>query len=67
MPSFTEGRPTETRLAIDGCVDESQNRTLADQKLFIRRKFEEGESSMPTVEDLAAAHALFFFMTRQRK
>ena len=65
MPSFTEGRSTETRLAIDGCVDESQNRTLADQKLFIRRKFEEGGASMPSVEDLAAAHALFFIMTRQ--
>jgi hypothetical protein len=65
MPSFTEGRPTETRLAIDGCVDESQNRTLADQKLFLRRKFDEGEALMPTVEDLAVAHALFFVVTRQ--
>ncbi len=65
MPSFTEGRPTETRLAIDGCVDESQNRTLADQKLFLRRKFDENETSMPTVEDLAAAHALFYIVTRQ--
>lgn len=65
MPSFTEGRPTETRLAIDGCVEESQNRTLADQKLFLRRKFEEGEALMPTVEDLAVAHALFFVVTRQ--
>jgi hypothetical protein len=65
MPSFTEGRPTETRLAIDGCVDESQNRTLADQKLFLRRKFEEGGALMPTVEDLAVAHALFFVVTRK--
>jgi hypothetical protein len=65
MPSFTEGKPAETRLAIDGCVDESQNRTLADQKLFLRRKFDEGEASMPTVEDLAAAHALFYIVTRQ--
>jgi len=65
MTSFTEGRPAETRLAIDGCVDESQNRTLADQKLFLRRKFEEGEALMPTVEDLAVAHALFFVVTRQ--
>ncbi len=65
MPSFTEGRPTETHLAIDGCVDESQNRTLAEQKLFIRQKFEERQASMPTVEDLSAAHALFFIMTRQ--
>jgi hypothetical protein len=65
MPSFTEGRPTETRLAIDGCVEESQNRTLADQKLFLRRKFEEGGALMPTVEDLAVAHALFFVVTRQ--
>jgi hypothetical protein len=65
MASFTEGRPTETRLAIDGCVDESQNRTLADQKLFLRRKFEEGGALMPTVEDLAVAHALFFVVTRQ--
>jgi hypothetical protein len=65
MPSFTEGRPTETRLAIDGCVEESQNRTLADQKLFLRRKFEGGGVLMPTVEDLAVAHALFFVVTRQ--
>ena len=65
MPSFTEGRPTETRLAIDGCVEGSQNRTLADQKLFLRRKFEEGGALMPTVEDLAVAHALFFVVTRQ--
>lgn len=65
MPSFTEGRPTETRLAIDGCVEESQNRTLADQKLFLRRKFEGGGALMPTVEDLAVAHALFFVVTRQ--
>ncbi len=65
MPSFTEGKPAETRIAIDGCVDESQNRTLADQKLFLRRKFDEGEASMPTVEDLAAAHALFYIVTRQ--
>jgi len=65
MPSFTEAKTTEARIAIDGCVDESQNRTLADQKLFLRRKFEEGEPSIPTVEDLAAAHALFFIVTRQ--
>ncbi|MSU31521.1 MAG: hypothetical protein EXS25_02450 [Pedosphaera sp.] len=65
MPSFTEGKPTEVRIAIDGCVDESQNRTLADQKLFLRRKFEEGEASLPTIEDLAVAHALFFIVTRQ--
>ena len=65
MPSFSDAKPTETKIAIDGCVDDSQNRTLADQKLFIRRKFEEGEASMPTVEDLAAAHALFFIATRQ--
>ncbi len=65
MPSFTERKPTEARIAIDGCVDDSQNRTLADQKLFLRRKFEEGEASIPTVEDLAAAHALFFIVTRQ--
>ena len=65
MPSFSDAKPTETKIAIDGCVDDSQNRTLADQKLFIRRKFEDGEASMPTVEDLAAAHALFFIATRQ--
>jgi hypothetical protein len=65
MPSFTEGRPSETRLAIDGSVDDSQNRTLADQKVFLRQRFEEGEALMPTVEDLAAAHALFYIVTRQ--
>lgn len=65
MPSFTEGKPTDTHLSIDGCVDESQNRTLMDQKLFLKRKFEEGEASLTTVEDLAAAHAIFFIVTRQ--
>ena len=65
MPSFTEGRPSDTALSIDGCVDETQNRTLMDQKLFLKRKFEEGEASLTSVEDLAAAHAIFFIVTRQ--
>ena len=65
MASFTEGRPTETALSIDGCVDETQNRTLMDQKLFLKRKFEEGEATLTSVEDLAAAHAIFFVVTRQ--
>lgn len=65
MPSFTEGRPSDTQLSIDGCVDETQNRTLMDQKLFLKRKFEEGEAGLTSVEDLAAAHAIFFIVTRQ--
>lgn len=65
MPSFTEGRPADTHLSIDGCVNESQNRTLIDQKLFLKRTFEEGEATLPTVEDLAAAHAIFFIVARQ--
>jgi hypothetical protein len=65
MPSFTEAKPTDTHLAIDGSVEESQNRTLMDQKLFLKRKFEEGEASMTSVEDLAAAHAIFFVVARQ--
>ena len=65
MPSFTEGRPSDTHISIDGCVDETQNRTLMDQKLFLARKFEEGEATLTAIEDLAAAHAIFFIVTRQ--
>jgi len=65
MPSFTEAKPTDTHLAIDGSVEESQNRTLMDQKLFLKRKFEEGEATITSVEDLAAAHAIFFVVARQ--
>jgi hypothetical protein len=36
-----------------------------DQKLFLKRRFEEGEASLTAVEDLAAAHAIFFIVTRQ--
>lgn len=65
MPSFSEGRPGDIRLSIDGCVDDAQNRTLMDQKFFLKRKFEEGEATLTSVEDLAAAHAIFFVVTRQ--
>jgi hypothetical protein len=58
MPSFTEAKMADRAICIDGCVEESENRTLADQKLFLKRKFEGGEATIPTVEDLAVAHAL---------
>lgn len=65
MPSFTLAKAIDRTICIDGCVEDSQNRTLADQKLFVRRKFEGGEATIPTVEDLAVAHALYFIVSRQ--
>lgn len=65
MPSFNEGNPADRTVCIDGCVEESQNRTLADQKLFLKRKFDGGEATMPTVEDLAVAHALYFMVAQR--
>ena len=38
MPSFTEAKMADRAICIDGCVEESENRTLADQKLFLKRK-----------------------------
>jgi len=65
MPSFTEAKMADRAICIDGCVEESQNRTLADQKFFLKRKFEGGEATIPTVEDLAVAHAMYFIVARQ--
>ena len=65
MPSFSKVNPVEVQLNIDGCVDGSQHRTLVEQKLFLVRRFEEGEAKLTTVEDLAVAHAIYFIVARE--
>lgn len=65
MPSFTKAGAVEVQLNIDGCVDGSQHRTLVEQRLFLIRKYEEGEAKLTTVEDLAVAHAIYFTVARE--